>query len=82
VVPVRADMHAAAYNVDAVWARIVALIPEAERARLVRVLADVRTASGWGNLWTQAVNAGRVLRSTFGSQDASRGDEPDDKSKP
>jgi predicted GTPase len=65
VVPVRADISAAPYNVDAVWARIVALIPEAERARLVRVLADVRSASGWGHLWTQAVNAGRVLRGTF-----------------
>jgi predicted GTPase len=65
IVPVRADITAAAYNVDAVWAKIVVLIPEAERARLVRVLADVRSAAGWGNLWSQAVNAGRVLRSTF-----------------
>jgi predicted GTPase len=78
VVPVRADDAAAAYNVDAVWARIVALIPDAERARLVRVLADVRSASGWGNLWSQAVNAGRVLRSTF----ASRGGPPNHQPKP
>jgi predicted GTPase len=78
VVPVRADITAAAYNVDAVWARIVGLIPDAERARLVRVLADVRSASGWGNLWTQAVNAGRVLRTTF----ASRSDQPNGKPKP
>jgi predicted GTPase len=78
VVPVRADISAAAYNVDAVWARVVALMPDAERARLVRVLADVRGASSWGNLWTQAVNAGRVLRSTF----ANRGDQPDGKPKP
>jgi predicted GTPase len=84
VVPVRADIYAAAYNVDAVWARIVALIPEAERARLVRVLADVRSASGWGNLWTQAVNAGRVLRSTFTNQGGSPGGNgtPDGKPKP
>jgi predicted GTPase len=78
VVPVRADISAASYNVDAVWARIVALVPEAERARLVRVLADVRSASGWGSLWSQAVNAGRVLRSTF----ASGGDRRDGKPKP
>ena len=80
VVPVRADMHAAAYNVDAIWARIVALIPDADRARLVRMLNDVRSASGWGNLWTQAVNAGRVLRSTFTSQDGSRSDQAERKS--
>jgi hypothetical protein len=77
VVPVRADISATAYNVDAVWARVVALMPDAERARLVRVLADVRGASSWGNLWTQAVNAGRVLRSTF----ANRSDQPDGKPK-
>ena len=53
-----------------VWAKIVALMPDAQRARLVRVLADVRSASGWSSLWSQAVNAGRVLRSTF----VSRGD--------
>jgi hypothetical protein len=56
---------------------VVALMPDAERARLVRVLADVRGASSWGNLWTQAVNAGRVLRSTF----ANRSDQPDGKPK-
>jgi predicted GTPase len=78
VVPVRADISAAPYNVDAVWAKVVALIPDAERARLVRVLADVRSASGWGALWSQAVNAGRVLRSTF----VSRGDQPASKPKP
>lgn len=81
VVPVRTDISAAAYNVDAVWAKIVVLIPEAERARLVRVLADVRGASGWGNIWSQAVNAGRVLRSTFKSDGASPGDQPNSKPK-
>ncbi|HEX6001828.1 MAG TPA: GTPase [Hyphomicrobiaceae bacterium] len=65
VVPVRTDMAAAAYNVDAVWAKVIALMPEAQRARLVRVLTDVKGASSWSSIWTQAVNAGRVLRSTF-----------------
>lgn len=65
VVPVRTDSAVTAYNVDALWARMIALVPDAERARLLRVLSDVRSASGWGSVWTQAVNAGRVLRSTL-----------------
>ena len=71
VVPVRVDIPAAAYNVDALWAKIIALMPEAQRAQLVRLLSDVRGASGWSQIWGQAVNAGRVLRSTL----ASRGDQ-------
>jgi predicted GTPase len=66
VVPVRADL--APYNIDALWAKIIELVPEAQRARLVRVLSDVRSASGWSSLWSQAVNAGRVLRSTLASR--------------
>jgi predicted GTPase len=69
-VPVRADIAVAAYNIDAVWAKLIALTPSAQRARLLRVLSDVRSASGWGSIWSQAVNAGRVLRDTL----ASRGD--------
>jgi predicted GTPase len=65
VVPVRTDTPGTAYNIDALWARIVALVPDAERARLLRVLSDVRGASGWASMWTQAVNAGRVLRNTL-----------------
>jgi hypothetical protein len=68
-VPVRADY--APYNIDTLWAKVIDLVPEAQRARLVRVLSDVRSASGWSSLWSQAVNAGRVLRSTL----ASRGDQ-------
>jgi uncharacterized protein len=65
VVPVRTDTAVTAYNIDALWARIAALVPDAERARLLRVLSDVRSASGWASVWSQAVNAGRVLRGTL-----------------
>jgi hypothetical protein len=68
VVPVRADIAVAAYNIDALWAKIIELMPQAQRARLVRVLSDVRSASGWSAVWSQAVNAGRVLRSTLASR--------------
>jgi uncharacterized protein len=69
VVPVRTDAAVTAYNIDALWARIVALVPDAEGARLLRVLSDVRSGSGWASIWSQAVNAGRVLRSTLAGRD-------------
>jgi predicted GTPase len=68
VVPVRADIAVAPYNIDALWAKIIELTPAAQRARLLRVLTDVRSASGWATIWSQAVNAGRVLRSTLASR--------------
>ena len=64
IVPVRAD-GAAAYNIDALWARIVELMPDAQRARLLRMLSDVKDAPRWSRLWSQAANAGRVLKDTF-----------------
>jgi hypothetical protein len=68
VVPVRADP--VTYNVDAIWGKIIELVPEAERARLLRVLSDVRGAPfGWGSLWSQAKNATRALRKTFAGRE-------------
>jgi predicted GTPase len=68
VVPVRADIAVAPYNIDALWAKVIELMPEAQRARLLRVLTDVRSASGWATIWSQAVNAGRVLKSTLAAR--------------
>jgi uncharacterized protein len=65
IVPVRVDIAVAPYNIDAVWARIFELMPQAQRARLLRTLADIRSESAWGALWSQAANAGRVIRGTF-----------------
>lgn len=65
IVPVRADIAVAPYNVDALWARIIELMPDAQRARLLRTLSDIRSASGWATIWSQAANAGRVIRSTL-----------------
>jgi predicted GTPase len=65
IVPVRADTAAAPYNIDALWAKLVELLPEAQRARLLRTLADARSASNWAAIWSQAVNAGRVIKDTF-----------------
>lgn len=65
IVPVRIDIAVAPYNVDALWAKIIELLPEAQRVRLLRTLGDIRSASAWGTLWTQAANAGRVIRSAI-----------------
>lgn len=63
IIPAVLDPHRT-YNVDAVWGRMLEIMPEAERSRLLRCL----TQSGaerprWRTLWSQAVNAGRVLTS-------------------
>jgi predicted GTPase len=62
IVPVRADIAVAPYNIDALWAKIIELMPEAQRARLLRTLSDIKSASGWATIWSQAANAGRVIR--------------------
>lgn len=72
IVPVRADPGAAPYNVDVLWAKLIALVPEAQRARLLRTLGDVTGASGWASVWSQAVGAGRVIKRTFLTRGTSR----------
>jgi predicted GTPase len=51
----------APYNIDVVWAKAVALAPEAQRTRLVRLLGAARASWDWRRLWSQSVNAGRVI---------------------
>jgi hypothetical protein len=41
------------------------LVPDAQRARLLRTLSDTRNAQAWSRLWSQAATAGRVLKDTF-----------------
>jgi predicted GTPase len=65
VIPVRADPAVAPYNIDALWARLMELMPEAQRARLLRTLEDIADAPTWRTLWSQAANAGRVIAGTF-----------------
>ena len=65
IVPVRVDIAVAPYNIDALWAKIMELVPEAQRARLLRTLSDIKSASSWATIWSQAANAGRVIKGTF-----------------
>jgi len=69
IVPVRADAAALPYNIDALWAKLMELMPEAQRARLLRTLEDIADAPAWRGLWSQAANAGRVIAGTFLSRD-------------
>jgi hypothetical protein len=65
IVPVRADAAVAPYNIDALWAKLIELVPDAQRARLLRTLGDLKSASSWAAIWSQAANAGRVIKGTF-----------------
>jgi uncharacterized protein len=60
-VPVCLDPARGAYNVDTLWAKILDVMPEAQSARLLRVLIAAGSEGRWRRLWSQAVNAGRVV---------------------
>jgi len=60
-VPVCLDRAHGIYNVDTLWAKILDVMPEAQSARLLRVLLAAGTEGRWRRLWSQAVNAGRVV---------------------
>lgn len=65
LVPVCLDASRGLYNVDVVWARILDVMPEAQAARLLRVLEAAGNEARWRRLWSQAVNAGRVITHTL-----------------
>jgi hypothetical protein len=61
MVPICLDATRGLYNVDVLWAKILDVMPEAKRARLVRVLLATADEANWRRLWSQAVNAGWVI---------------------
>jgi predicted GTPase len=60
-VPVCLGTARGTYNVDTLWAKILDVMPEAQSARLLRVLLAAGSEGRWRRLWWQAVNAGRVV---------------------
>ncbi|MBU2583361.1 MAG: hypothetical protein KJ622_16760 [Alphaproteobacteria bacterium] len=65
VIPVVAAPALTAYNIDALVAEIVEIIPEARRAQITRQLATGATSPvRWRQIWGQALNAGKVLART------------------
>jgi hypothetical protein len=60
-VPVSLASPKAAYNVEALWARIAETLPEAMRAQLLRCLSGLRGRWSWSSLWSEAGKAGRAI---------------------
>lgn len=60
IVPVRADI--APYNIDTLWAKLIELMPEAQRGRLLRTLRDIEATPVWRSIWQQTTGAGRALK--------------------
>jgi hypothetical protein len=61
IVPVCLEEKRGLYNVDVLWAKILDVMPDAQTARLVRVLLAAGNEASWRRLWSQAVGAGRVI---------------------
>jgi predicted GTPase len=60
IVPVRLDTGAL-YNIDALWAAIVARLPDARQGQLVRLLRLAAKGGGIAEVARQAVKGGRLL---------------------
>ena len=60
IVPVRLDAGAL-YNVDALWAAVVARLPDARQGQLIRLLRLAAKGGGIVEVARQAVKGGRLL---------------------
>ncbi len=70
VVPVCLDQMRGIYNVDILWARMLDVLSEGQRARLGRALVVAGDEGYWNRLWSQATVTGRVMTSSLPSQKA------------
>lgn len=61
IIPVVASPELPPYNIDALVAEIVEITPEARRAQITRHLSSQSGSFNWGQVWTQTLNAGKVL---------------------
>jgi predicted GTPase len=61
VVPVCLDQMRGVYNVDILWARILDVLSDGQRARLGRALTVDGDEGYWKRLWSQATVTGRVV---------------------
>ncbi len=61
IAPACLDPKIGIYNADAIWAKIMEEMAEAQRAQLVRTLRDIDRTFDWRKLRSQTINAGRVL---------------------
>jgi uncharacterized protein len=61
VVPICLAAKRSNYNVDGVWLKMAAVLPEARSAQLIRRLRSATTGWKWSKLWSQTVNASKAL---------------------
>jgi predicted GTPase len=80
IVAVSTAKPEAAYNIEQLWQRISAALPEATRAQLLRALHDLKDAWTWKSVWSQTAGAGRTLAGVLKKEIKRSGrDVPNDK---
>jgi len=63
--PISLIAGGAPYNIDALWSRIVARLPEVSCVQLLRRIRDLKFSNRLSRLWVQTANAGSVLAQTL-----------------
>ncbi|HEX8296168.1 MAG TPA: hypothetical protein VF593_07695, partial [Chthoniobacteraceae bacterium] len=71
-IPVALPSDAGSYNVELVWARIVALLPKAQQIQLNRLMTDSRTAWNVWDILSQAGKGGKMLLTSVLKSDTTR----------
>ena len=71
-IPVALPAGAAAYNVDLVWARIVALLPQAQQIQLNRLMTDSRGGWNFSEILAQATAGGKALLTSVLKSDTAK----------
>ena len=65
VVPVSLVADHEPYTIDELLSRVVAKLPDAQRAQLFRKLQGLKSEGKWSRLWSQTASAGRVIGQTL-----------------
>ncbi|MCH9808000.1 MAG: hypothetical protein K0U74_09725 [Alphaproteobacteria bacterium] len=66
IVPVMTQLNSDSYNIDVLWSKLLEQAPQARKAQIARQLNSTSNAPiKWSELWSQSLNAGRVLGRTI-----------------
>ncbi|MDX2159065.1 MAG: GTPase domain-containing protein [Hyphomicrobiaceae bacterium] len=82
IVPVCLSAERGIYNADLVWARLVALLPAARSAQLLRRIAEARSGLDWRRVMGQAAGAGRLALDVLTRSAVARPDDTQPPSSP
>jgi uncharacterized protein len=69
LVPVSFDPNGTTVNIDGLWLKLEALLPDATRANLLRRLRGASTAWSWSKLWSQTKGIARTARNEATNRD-------------